>query len=308
MAPAYSGNSAYCYTNSLHMCLKHAGMRDVPDVNLIECMTGMPFGSKFLKLQSPQYFPSPAVTDPDEGLARALQTMGWTCAVSRFEDADTALAALTSALRNGPVLIGPLDMGHLPYDPVHEYKRGGDHFIVALRIDGDLVQVHDPQFYPFAVLPVAALMQAWNASQIAYSAATYTCRYEFSQQRLVSEERMLADTFKTAQEMVHSPPTGPVNYGGKAAHKLAAEVLRKRPTQEFTAFLTHFSLPLGARRCIDAASFFNRIGNAEAADLMVDKAGAFGRAQYHAVLKDWQHTAECFEHLSRIEAMLARSL
>ena len=93
--PAYTGSGAYCYSNSLHMCLTAAGMAAVPGVGLLECMTGMPFGASFLKLESPLFFPSPGgKTDPDRGLARALDTVGWTCREQRFEEADAAVAAL----------------------------------------------------------------------------------------------------------------------------------------------------------------------------------------------------------------------
>jgi hypothetical protein len=55
------------------------------------------------------------------------------------DEADAALAALQEALSVGPVLLGPLDMGFLPYDPNHMHKRGGDHFIVALKRAADRV-------------------------------------------------------------------------------------------------------------------------------------------------------------------------
>lgn len=51
MFTAYSGNSAYCYSNSLHMCLQHTGMPHLPQVSLVERMTGMPFGACFLLSQ-----------------------------------------------------------------------------------------------------------------------------------------------------------------------------------------------------------------------------------------------------------------
>jgi hypothetical protein len=110
----YTANSAYCYSNSLHMCVTHAGMASVPGVDLLECMTGMPFGAAFLKRGTPMFFPSPAGRTPDQGLTRALETLGWTCDVLRLEDAGTAEGALRAALPRGPALIGPLDMGACP--------------------------------------------------------------------------------------------------------------------------------------------------------------------------------------------------
>lgn len=309
MATAYTGSGPYCYSNSLHMCLTQAGTAAVPPVSLLECMTGMPFGASFRALDPPLFFPSPgAKTDPDRGLTRALDTIGWECALRRFEDAGAAEAGFREALAGGPVLLGPLDMGGLLYDPLHEHKRGGDHYVVALGREGDRVRLHDPQLYPFAVLPLPDLMQAWSAKGIGYATAPYTLRCEFRARRPVSEAEMLARTLETAREMAAGVPAGPVAYGGAPAFGRVAELLRARPPEPFTRMLTYFGLPLGARRCGDAASFFERIGKGEAAGRMVEKGEAYGEAQYHAVRRDWPRTADVFDRLAQIESQFATAL
>jgi hypothetical protein len=309
MATAYTGNGPYCYSNSLHMCLTQAGMAAVPPVSLLECMTGMPFGASFLALDLPLFFPSPgAKTDPDRGLTRALETVGGECALRRFEDAGTAEAGFRAAVAGGPVLLGPLDMGGLLYDPLHEHKRGGDHFVVALALEGDRVRLHDPQLYPFAVLPLPDLMDAWSAKGIAYAPAPYTLRCDFRATRPVPEPAMLARTLDTAREMAAGVPAGPVAFGGARAFDRAAAVLRDRPPEPFTGMLVYFGLPLGARRCADAAGFFERIGKIEAARRMAEKGEAYGEAQYHAARKDWARTADAFDRLARIESQFAATL
>ena len=308
MFTAYSGNSAYCYSNSLHMCLQHAGMSHLPQVSLVECMTGMPFGACFLKLKTPLFFPSPASIDPNSGLTRALAILGWTCTVWQGDDADTALVALKEALNAGPALLGPLDMGFLSYDPNQTHKQGGDHFVVALKLESDRVQVHDPQFYPFAVLSVKNLMRAWYAKDLGYATCAYTLRSGFREQHRVSHEQMFNDTLRKVQQLSHNAPAGPVTYGGAAAFTHAAEVLNNRPPGAFIELLTHFALPLGARRCIDAAGFLKIVGKKKAVRLMVEKAETFGQAQYYAVQKDWQRTTELLEHLAEVEAKIAQSI
>ena len=209
MGTPYTGSGPYCYSNSLHMCLTQAGMAAVPPVSLLECMTGMPFGASFLALDPPLFFPSPgARTNPDRGLTRALDTIGWECVRREFEDAGAAEAGFREAIAGGPVLLGPLDMGGLLYDPLHQHKRGGDHFVVALAREGDRVRLHDPQLYPFAVLPLPDLMQAWSAKGIAYATATYTLRCGFRARRPVSEAEALARTLETAREMAERRARG----------------------------------------------------------------------------------------------------
>ena len=309
MGTPYTGSGPYCYSNSLHMCLTQAGMAAVPPVSLLECMTGMPFGASFLALDPPVFFPSPgARTNPDRGLTRTLDTIGWECVRREFEDAGAAEASFREAIAGGPVLLGPLDMGGLLYDPLHQHKRGGDHFVVALACEGERVRLHDPQLYPFAVLPLPDLMQAWSAKGIAYATATYTLRREFRARRPVSEAEALARTLETAREMADGVPAGPVAYGGASAFGRAAELLRGRPPEPFIGMLTYFGLPLGARRCGDAAGFFERVGKPEAARVMVEKGEAYGEAQYHAVRRDWARAAEVFDRLARIESQFAAAL
>lgn len=312
MLTAYSGNSAYCFSNSLHMCLAEAGMGGLPPVSHVECLTGMPFGAAFFKVDPPLFFPSPSATDPDSGLNRALATMGWSCTLWQGDDADKAQAALEDALGDGPVMLGPLDLGYLPFDPNHASKRGSDHYIVALKRDlkrdGELIQVHDPQLYPFAVLPMDELMRAWNASKLGYSTRAYTMRTAFREERRRSRAQMVEETLAYAQELVADTPAGPVAYGGPAAFEMAAATVKDGPPDSFIGHLVYFALPLGARRSLDAAGFLDQAGATDAAGLMAEKAEIYGRAQYHAVQRDWAQTAELFEHLATLESEIAQKL
>ncbi len=306
MFTAYTGNGHYCYSNSLHMCLQHAGMENVPTPGLLECMTGMPFGALFLRFEKkPYFFPSHAEVDPHSGLTRALTTLGWTCNIWQGDDAESALDALKESLRTGPVLLGPLDLGYLSYDPNRTLKRGGDHYIVVLKIEGGRVQVHDPQFYPLAVLPVDELMRAWKYTNMGYVTCAYTLRGCFRKERPVSTDDMLVETLKNAQELIHSKAEGPVLFGGSEAYLLAAEVIQNRPSRFFRFLLTQFSLPLGGSRCLDAADFLKSVGQMESAEWMVKKAETYGLAQYYATQKNWKRTEELFKQLAEIEERIS---
>jgi hypothetical protein len=196
----------------------------------------------------------------------------------------------------------------LPYDPNHSAKRGGDHFVVGLKMVGDYVQVHDPQLYPFARLPVTDLLRAWYAKDLGYPVHAYTLHYEFREQRSLSNEEMLWATLQSAQELIHATSTGPVMFGGPVAFKMAADVLQDHPSQAFTGLLTHFALPLGARRCLDAANFFRQVDKPELTRLMIDKAEAFGQAQYEASQENWGATAALFGRLAEVEATIGQCI
>ncbi|MBV6450432.1 MAG: hypothetical protein MHPDNHAH_01156 [Anaerolineales bacterium] len=305
---SYSGNSTYCYSNSLRMCLEQAGMDHLPDTGLIECMTGMPFGATFLQFENPLFFPNPTPIDPDSGVTRALESLGWTCELWRSDDADAADAKLREALRQGPVLLGPLDMGFLPYDPNRQHKRGGDHFVVALKLDGEVVQVHDPQLYPFAILPLDDLIRALYAMDLGYAKQAYTLRFNFQPQRRDTREKMLDAALQNARELIHAHPAGPVAYGGPNAFTRVAELLRQNPSDDFTGMLVHFALSLGARRSADAACFLEEVGETEAASLFITRAETFGKAQYYGAQQKWDDVAGLFDDLAQMEAEIAARL
>ena len=304
----YTGNSSYCYSNSLHMCLRQAKMHDLPDVSFLECLTGMPFGASFFKFETPMFFPSPVSTEPDTGLTQALETLGWTCELWQGDDAGEAKAELDKALRYGPVLLGPIDMGFLSYDPNHEGKRGADHFIVVLKVEDDITQLHDPQFYPYVTLPIDELIQAWCADHIGYIDKNYTMRYRFQEQHKMLKKQMFETTLEIAKKLQTDSSKGPIAYGGAAAFEQALNLLEKVPSPAFASLLTHFALPIGAKRSIDAMHFTKEAGNAELASLFDTKANLFGSAQYYAVTEDWAKVTERFVELTEIEKQLAEQM
>ena len=304
----YTGNSSYCYSNSLHMCLQDAGMIDLPDASFLECLTGMPFGACFLKLDMPIFFPSPAKTSPDRGLSQALKTLGWSSEVWRGDDAQTARAKLEAVLKSGPVLLGPIDMGFLKYDPIHKNKGGTDHFVVILSVENDMAQLHDPQFFPFTTLPMDDLMAAWNASSIDYANNAYTMHYGFREERKVSRAEMVKATLEIAQELQADYPEEPFAYGGPSAFRQVLEVLEGTPSPEFAGFLAFFALPIGARRSLDAANFMKEAGEAELAQLYERRAKLFGNAQYYATTQQWSKLTDPFKSLAEVEGQLVEKI
>ena len=122
----YAGNGDYCYANSLYMCLRGGGapVESLPAPSFLQCLTTMPFGNVYLKEAGLYFFDGDA---PDVGLPRAIESLGWTCQVERGGDEQTALQRLRTAIEHGPVLLGPLDMGYLTFNPNYRYNGGSDH-------------------------------------------------------------------------------------------------------------------------------------------------------------------------------------
>jgi hypothetical protein len=303
----YTGNGAYCYANSLHMSLLGAGAaaKDLPEPGFLECLATMPFGHVYLALEDgPLVFFSGPPIDPDRGLTLAIASLGWTCHEQRGGEADEALARLREAATHAPVLVGPLDLGYLSYNPEHHFLAGADHFVVVLAVESDHVLMHDPQGYPCAILPLPEFLQAWRADRIDYRSAPYTFRSGFRQVEQVSRQAMIARALPAMRANVQADPGGPVAYGGVQALYLLARDLRGKVPEKLTGHLLHFALPLAARRHLDGAAFLREVGKEEAAACLEQQALLFGAAQYKAAHKHWSQVADIIEHIAEIESKL----
>ena len=102
----YVGSGPYCYANSLSMVVG-SGRRP----ELVETLTGSPFG---FQMVGPLPLFDPAGWDPDTGLDQAVALLGWDCDRETFTSADEAFERLTALCTDGPVFVGPLEMGLSP--------------------------------------------------------------------------------------------------------------------------------------------------------------------------------------------------
>jgi hypothetical protein len=302
---SYTGNGAYCYANSLHMSLSGSGAdpRDLPDPGFLECLTGGPFGKLYLRLEDgPLVFFSSPISDPDLGLKRAIELLGWECQEWYGEDSQEALARLREAVQVSPALIGPVDQGYLSYYPDYQHAPGYDHFVVALAVEDDRVLLQDPGGYPCAVLPIECFLEAWHAENIAYGRGPYTLRSHFHQTRHQPRQDIIQQALPFLREDVQAHLSGPVAYsGGEALEFLVNDLQGDDVPVTISTSLVQFVLPLASRRSLDAAAFLREAGNGEAAGLMERQAVLTGQAQYRAVQKQWSAVGGLVEQLIILE-------
>jgi hypothetical protein len=284
---SYTGNGAYCYANSIHMGLSAAGMTGLPEVGFLECLTTMPFGKLNM---GGEFYPSGQLVEPDIGLTKALEALGWTCDEHLGGTAETAVAALRQAAARAPALVGPLDMGWLTYNPEHKHLEGADHFIIVLAVEEERLRIHDPAGYPYAVLPLDDFLQAWRAEAVGYGRKPYLMRSNFRQVEAISRAAMIARTLSVVRDKLRIKPDVPnFSYGADALCRLAADV-RGEVSPELEGHLKYFALPLAARRLNDAAAFLNEGGQREAADILARQAQDFGEALYYASQQQWSRS------------------
>ncbi|MDQ2715308.1 MAG: hypothetical protein M3Z08_10405 [Chloroflexota bacterium] len=311
MLLTYSGNGAYCYSNSLYMSLLGGGAdaKELPEPGFLECLTGGPFGKLYLRLEDgPLALFSSPVSDPDLGLKRALELLGWECQEWYGDDSQEALARLRAAVQVAPALIGPVDQGYLSYYPDYRHAPGYDHFVVALAVEDEHVCLHDPGGYPCAVLPIENFLEAWRAESIGYGRGPHTLRSHFRQVSHPGRQEIIQQALPALRECVQVNPGGPVAYGGVEALHLLANDLRGQVPPSISNSLVQFVLPLASRRSLDAAAFLREAGKADAAALMDRQAVLAGQAQSMAVQRRWSAVAAVIEQLAGIEEQLVACL
>lgn len=298
----YVGSGPYCYANAFAMMFGHAA----PSVAVIEFATSSPFGMQLIGGKLPLF--DPYGWDPELGFGDTLDALGWTSDVAKGGTAQEALARLETALANGPVWVGPVEMGHLHHQPGMRGPIEADHYVVVLEIADGHVRMHDPQGYPHACLPLADFMTAWAAKTIPYG-TPHTMRTAFRRVAERTEPEMLEASLPAARRWLSMADAGTMPTGslgnGAAAERLA-EMIEPGCGEALRGHMIHFAIRVGARRANDAATGLQRIGRMEAARIAGIQARLIGSLQHPLVVGDDRRAAAALRALApTYDALLA---
>ncbi|POR31099.1 Sterol 3-beta-glucosyltransferase [Tolypocladium paradoxum] len=294
----YIGSGPYCYANSLAMMLG----RGAPSPAVLEFATSSPFGMEIIG--STLVFFDPYGWEPASSFDAALAAAGWQSTLTVGKDADDALARLKEALKEGPVFVGPVEMGHLRYQPGMKGPLSADHYVVVLRIDeaSAEAELHDPHGHPYATLPVADLMTAWRAESLGYG-RPFMMRSGFRQVEEVAEEDVIRRSLANARRWLAMEGVDALNMprgssgNGEAAIRLAAMV-ETGLSGDMRVHLTCFAVRVGARRLADAATCLARVGCDEAARVAARQARLVGALQHPLVVGDKAQAAAVLRRLA----------
>ena len=293
---AYVGSGPYCYANTLSM-VAGDGWRP----GLVETLTGSPFG---FQMVGPLPLFDPDGWDPDTGLNQALTLLRWESDRESFASADEALERLGALCKDGPVFVGPVEMGLLLHQPGSDRPIGADHFVAVLDVEPEGVTMHDPQGHPYAWLPRDAFVAAWGSDTIGYGTGRFPLRTNFRRVAAGTQQDALRDLLPLALQWARGDHA---RVGGSAAElrNLAdrAEVGLGIPA---LPVLQNFSLRLGARRRVDAG--IELAGWPEIAGVLDRQARALGQAQLAAVRGDNAGLAATFRRVADLQEDLVHAL
>ncbi|MDC0763189.1 hypothetical protein POF51_20935 [Brevibacillus sp. AG] len=297
----YIGSGHYCYANSSSMLLETIGEKVSPAV--LEVLSGVGVGAIWYEEQKVIYF---GQVIPDRGVSHALELLGfrWT-EKSGDAEGEPPLEELRRDLEKGPVLLGPLDMGYLTYNPNAQYLGGADHFVLAYEMDDQAIYVHDPAGFPFVSLPLSQFVLAWKAEKIFDGLFSY--HYWTAPKRVgnPTEEELVANALRLYQgiyqESAAVEPNPSILYGKEAILRVVKRMEEEgglSPAE--MGHLSYFAFQLGARRAMDFAIFFSKY-EPELAAIKEKQAKQFGRCHTLTVEKKEKELADAMRMLAHIE-------
>lgn len=277
----------YCYANSTAMLLSSIG--ELVSPRLIEALSGVGLGA-FVSTDGLPFF-SGLTSVPDEGISRALEILGFTSVETAFKKPTCKLAfeQLRSNLGSGPVLLGPLDMTHLTYNPTRPGFSGVDHFVLAFGQEGEQFLLHDPAGFGNVLISETDLEKAWRADAIEYKRGHYRSWTKPHRASSPSEGEIFRAAVSTFKELyldakVQAAATGRL-HDEAAFADMARWLSGGTLTPARLGHFTRFALPLGVKRALDYANFFGT-RHPGLAELKRDQAARFGRCLSHVMLDD----------------------
>jgi hypothetical protein len=289
------------------MAFRHAGEEYQPW--FVECATTVPFGFFYVRDGKSIFAVQGSLTcNPDVGVRRALDVLGFDYEYTCSRNDREACQALREGLRYGPVVCGPVTTNLLTYDPTKKYvPLDSDHYVLAVGMDEHSVTLHDPEGYLFVKMKLQDFLESWKAQRVPYKQGPYTMVSNLRKKEAVSTresyERILR--FGRSNMNEESPQIG-VDYlgvGAPAMRQLAEDLPRLRPARAWRS-LFHFSFPVSGQRCHDTALFLSRAPSGDlhdAAKLKLDQSVIYSELRSQAREKRWRAISKGLSHVAEWE-------
>lgn len=304
----YIGKQNYCYANATAMLLASIKEHVLP--SKLEVLSGIGLGA-FFEPHANFLFFSNLAANPDEGISRALKMLGFAFE-ERYSDTpdNPPFEELKKVLSSGPAVLGPIELGILPYNPSQEGEIGADHYVLAYAMDGERVYVNDPYGFPQVSLSLEELQATWRANMIFYKRGFY--QYWFDPKRVSNptEDEIAEAAIKSFLELYRTSRERAVQenalIGADAILHQAARIRDGKTSPEEIGFYTDFMFPMSASRALDYADFFEG-RNPELGEIKRKQAALFGQAHVQAVAKDWNGLAKTLVELAEAETKFEKT-
>lgn len=298
MIPGYIGNGAYCYANCIAMLLNSIG-EDISS-STAEVLSGVGIGAFWDEKREIGLF-SNYWTEPPKGIDNAFRLLGFKVKKHIQQSrCNPPFEQLKRDVKRTPAIIGPIDLQYLKTGGKSK-EPGADHFVLVYKITESEVFIHDPHEYPCVALSHSHFLQMWKAENITYKKGEYNYWTNPNRNRKPSNKQLYQSALNLFAE-VYQRTDGPVGVQNHADafRAVGSFINRNRGPKHLSGHLLSFSLPLGSRRALDYAAFFEPYDKT-LAKLKEEQAGLFGRTVVMGKQDNWRGIAETLAEIADVE-------
>ena len=292
----YFGDVSLCYSYSLAMALDAYGYDFKAE--FLEAIMVMGNGASIVKEdeQHPLVFFDNGM--PDLSISHSLKILGFDYEDFYLKDGaevdlEEIKRKLETFLSNGPVVLGPLDMGHLTYNPNHTILYGVDHFVTVYDIDDQYLYLHDPAGFACMKVAFNDILEAWKAKAIDYKRGAYSMWGNFRKVKTPSQTEIYQETARIMKTRYLDGQSGVLECYAKAVAENGLNTEQKQLHQ-------YFSFKLAAVRNLYLSKFL-KDHDPEGARLKEELASLFGQAHLSCLKEDYQELAHLLYQIAEVD-------
>ena len=292
----YFGDVSLCYSYSLAMALDAYGYDFKAD--FLEAIMVMGNGASIVKEdeEHPLVFFDNGM--PDLSISHSLKILGFDYEDFYLKDGtevdlEEIKGKLETFLSNGPVVLGPLDMGHLTYNPNHTILYGVDHFVTVYALDGQYLYLHDPAGFACMKVTFNDIIEAWKAEAIDYKRGAYSMWGNFKKVKTPSQTEIYQETARIMKTRYLDGQSGVLECYAKAVAENGLNTEQKQLHQ-------YFSFKLAAVRNLYLSQFL-KDHDPEGARLKEELATLFGQAHLSCLKEDYQELAHLLYQIAEVD-------
>ena len=292
----YFGDVSLCYSYSLAMALDAYGYDFKAD--FLEAIMVMGNGASIVKEddQHPLVFFDNGM--PDLSISHSLKILGFDFEEFCVKDgAEVGLEELKGKLEtflsNGPVVLGPLDMGHLTYNPNHTTLYGVDHFVTVYGIDDQYLYLHDPAGFACMKVAFSDIIEAWKAEAIDYKRGAYSMWGNFKKVKSPSQTEIYQETARLIRARYLDGQNNVLECYAKAVAENGLNTEQKQLHQ-------YFSFKLAAVRNLYLSKFL-KDHDPKGARLKEELATLFSQAHLSCLKEDYQELAHLLYQIAEVD-------
>lgn len=237
---------------------------------------------------------------PDLSISHSLKILGFEYEDFYLKDGtevdlEEIKGKLETFLSNGPVVLGPLDMGHLTYNPNHTILYGVDHFVTVYGIDHQHLYLHDPAGFACMKVAFKDILEAWKAEAIDYKRGAYSMWGNFKKVKSPSQAEIYQETARIMKNRYLNGQNGVLECYAKAVAENGLNTEQKQLHQ-------YFSFKLAAVRNLYLSKFL-KDHDPEGARLKEELASLFGQAHLSCLKEDYQELSNFLYQIAEVDGL-----